>query len=400
MTIKIVLFKIGEPMNRFIISFIGALTFMLLVAAKCNPPKIESALVALNRQDYVEAEKKLQEHLQQDPNNEYAYFLLGEVNRSKGDVAKMVENYNKAMSLGNTHEKEIKVNKLVTWGNKFNEAVNNYYNRGIKVTSPDTAKIFFKKAAEVLRLAILCEPDSAETYNVLSAALMNSGEYDEATQVLEDLRKIRPQGSTYVRLGNLYMRKAGESMYAFDNSKDAKDSVEAMKYYNKTVEVLEEGKAKFPEEGDIFTLLADAYIKANREKEAMGSVSALVAKDPTNKYYRFTYGILLLRSGEFEQSVNELKTAVDADPDFKEAIYYLARAYVNWGVVIREKAEAEGKTDETYIEKFKLALPYLEKTTQLSPDDAELWELLGKVYANLGKEDESKKAFEKADLLR
>jgi predicted Zn-dependent protease len=387
-------------MNRFIISFLGALTFMLLVAAKCNPPKIESALVAMQRQDYVEAEKKLQEHLQQDPNNEYAYFLLGEINRSKGEVPKMIEYYDKALSLGNTYAKEIKVNKLVTWGNKFNEAVNNYYNRAIKISSPDTAKMYFMKAAEILRLAVMCEPDSAATYDVLSATLMNAGEYDEATKVLEDLRKIQPVGSTYVRLGNLYMRKAGELMIAFDNSKDVKDSVEALKYYNKTIEVLEEGKAKFPNEGDIFTLLADAYIRANREKEAMGSVATLVEKDPSNKYYRFTYGILLLRAGEFEKSVSELTQATTADPEFKEAIYYLGRAYVNWGVVIREKAEAEGKTDDTYIEKFKLAIPYLQKTAELSPDDAELWELLGKVYANLGNDEESKKAFEKADLLR
>ncbi len=387
-------------MNRFIISFLGALTIMLFVAAKCNPPKIESALVAMQRQDYVEAEKKLEEHLKQDPNNEYAYFLLGEVYRSKGDVEKMVENYNKSLKLGNTYEKEIKVNKLVTWGNKFNEAVNNYYNRGIKIASPDTAKMYFKKAADILKLAIICEPDSAATYDVLSAALMNAGEYDEATIVLETQRKINPDAATYVRLGNLYMRKASESMYNFDNTKNKKDSLEAMEYYNKTVEVLEEGKAKYPNEGDIFTLLADAYIKSNREKEAMSSVAELVAKDPANKYYRFTYGILLLRAGEMEKSVNELKAAIEFDPEFKEAIYYLARAYVNWGVVIREQAEAEGKQDQSYTEKFKLALPYLEKTGELSPDDAEVWELLGKVYANLGMAEESKKAFEKADLLR
>jgi len=54
----------------------------------------------------------------------------------------------------------------------------------------------------------------------------------------------------------------------------------------------------------------------------------------------------------------------------------------------------------SYIEKFKLAIPHLEKTSVLSPDDAELWELLGKVYANLGMQAESQKAFEKADLLR
>lgn len=387
-------------MNRFIISFLSVLALMVLVAAKCNPPKIESALVAINRQDYNEAEKKLQEHLQQDPNNEYAYFLLGEVNRSKGDVAKMIENYDKSLSLGNTHEKEIKNNKLVTWGNKFNEAVNNYYNRGIKVTSPDTAKMFFMKAVEILKLAIMCEPDSAETYNVLSGALMNAGEYEEATKVLEKLNTIKPIASTYVRLGNLYFRKGLESMNTYENSKVAADSVNGMNYFNKTITVLEEGKTKFPDEGEIFTLLADAYIKANREKEATASLELLAKKDPANKYYRFTYGILLLKSGEYEKSVNELKAAIEIDTEFKEAIYYLARAYVNWGVTMRESSEAEGKESQDFMEKFKLAIPQLEKSTALSPDDAELWELLGKVYANMGMEKESQEAFDKADKLR
>jgi len=387
-------------MNRFLINFISVLALIMFVAAKCNPPKIESALVAINRQDFNEAEKKLQEHLQQDPKNEYAYFLLGEISRNQGNVAKMIEYYDKAMALGNEHTKEINNNKLITWGAKFNEAVNNYYNRAVKIQSPDTPKMVFMKAVDILEQAVMCQPDSAETYNVLSAALMNAGEYDRATEVLERLNKIKPLATTYVRLGYLYYRTGTEAMVRSENSKLAADSVDGMGYYNKTIAVLEEGKSKFPDEGDIFVLLADAYIKANREKEATASVEILVKKDPSNKYYRFTYGILLLRSNEFEKAVGELKASVDTDPEFKEAIYYLGRAYVNWGVVIREKAEADGKESTEFVEKFELAIPHLVKTTELSPEDAEIWELLGKVYANLGKEEESKKAFEKADLLR
>ncbi|MFH0733542.1 MAG: tetratricopeptide repeat protein [bacterium] len=387
-------------MNRFIISFLSVLVLMVMVAAKCNPPKIESALVALGRQDYTEAERKLQEHLQQDPNNEYAYFLLGEVSRSKGDISKMVEYYDKASALGTEHSKEIYANRLVTWGTKFNDAVNNYYNKGIKMESPDSAKMYFMKAAEMLQTAVLCEPDSAETYNVLSASLMNAGEYEQATAVLEKLNTIRPIASTYVRLGTLYFRKGIESMSTFENSKNLKDSVAAMEYYNKTIAVLEVGKSKFPEEGEIFTILADAYIKANRENEASASLELLVKKDPTNKYYKFTYGVLLLRNGKHEESVAQLQAASDIDPEFKEAVYYLGRAYVNWGVTMREKAEAENKENTDYIEKFKLAVPQLEKSAIFSPEDAELWELLGKVYANLGMEKESINAFEKADKLR
>jgi Flp pilus assembly protein TadD len=47
-----------------------------------------------------------------------------------------------------------------------------------------------------------------------------------------------------------------------------------------------------------------------------------------------------------------------------------------------------------------LALPYLEKAVEMPDADANIWELLGRVYSVLGMTDEAKKAFDKADSLR
>ena len=74
--------------------------------------------------------------------------------------------------------------------------------------------------------------------------------------------------------------------------------------------------------------------------------------------------------------------------------------YVRQGTEIREKAEAEGKEDLAYQEKFKAALPLMEKYLEFNPQEGVIWELLGKIYANLGMPEKSKEAFENADKYR
>ena len=65
----------------------------------------------------------------------------------------------------------------------------------------------------------------------------------------------------------------------------------------------------------------------------------------------------------------------------------------------KESLETEEYSD-AYKEKFKAALPYLEKVTSSDKSDAEAWELLGKVYSVLGMQDKAIDAFNHADQLR
>ena len=52
------------------------------------------------------------------------------------------------------------------------------------------------------------------------------------------------------------------------------------------------------------------------------------------------------------------------------------------------------------MEKYKLALPYLETIVKDKPDEVPMWELLGQVYANLNDMKKADEAYKKADLIR
>lgn len=52
------------------------------------------------------------------------------------------------------------------------------------------------------------------------------------------------------------------------------------------------------------------------------------------------------------------------------------------------------------MEKYRSALPYLQKSLDLKPNDASMLELIGRVYTALGMQDKAQKAFDKADELR
>ncbi|MCB0753546.1 MAG: hypothetical protein KDC52_18890 [Ignavibacteriae bacterium] len=91
---------------------------------------------------------------------------------------------------------------------------------------------------------------------------------------------------------------------------------------------------------------------------------------------------------------------MEIDPDYENALYNLAVTYVKWGATIREEAEANETKSEEFKTKFQQALPLLEKFLTLNEEEGAVWDLLGKVYANLGMAEKSEQAFKKADTYK
>jgi len=67
---------------------------------------------------------------------------------------------------------------------------------------------------------------------------------------------------------------------------------------------------------------------------------------------------------------------------------------------IANKNNKEAKEETQSKEKYKAALPYLESYVQKKTDDAQIWELLGKVYTVMGMPTDASNAFKKADAIR
>jgi len=211
---------------------------------------------------------------------------------------------------------------------------------------------------------------------------------------------MKSGADTYVDLSKVYNNQALDLMNSFLDTKNVADSVKAMEIYNKEIKFLEEAQDKYPDDPKILAQLSNAYVDANKMDVAMKQFEKGIQKDPTNEVYRYNYGVLLLGGNNFADAVDQFQKAIDIKPDYASAYYNLGVTFLKWGARLQDKAITEDSGDMTYKEKFAAAVSPLERYLKDNPEDAQIWNFLGKVYANLGQTDKSKEAFEKADLYK
>jgi hypothetical protein len=77
-------------------------------------------------------------------------------------------------------------------------------------------------------------------------------------------------------------------------------------------------------------------------------------------------------------------------------------AYLKWGESIREANKETNPEDQSYKDKYKDALPYLEALTNSKDKSMELssYELLVQVYGNLNMTEKALDAIKKRDELK
>jgi tetratricopeptide (TPR) repeat protein len=312
----------------------------------------------------------------------------------------MVDAYNKSLAVSNKFSENITNSKKYFWANLFNKGVA-YYQRGAKTTDQDSVKLFYDKSIEVFNSAIEIEPDSADTYKNLAFVYMSSMQYDKAISPLEKLIEKEQSLDGYKFLSEILYSKGIEYKNKYDTDKIVADSLEAMKYFDRAISVAEEGRKKYPDDPDLLLTLSNSYITADKIDVAIDAFKTGVERQPTNPYFKYNYGVLLLGKNDFAGAEEQFKKALEIDPEYYNASYNLAVTYVRWGVQINKIADEKGDlNNKEYKEKYQQALPHLEKVVQTKGDDPAMWELLGKVYTVLGMQDDAANAFKKADELR
>ena len=186
---------------------------------------------------------------------------------------------------------------------------------------------------------------------------------------------------------------------------DSTDYRKAMEYYDKSVDVLTVASGLGPTSEPILADLSNALIAAGKANVARETFAKLLETNPNNKIAHYNLGVLELKANEFEEAIKNFTAAWNADPTYESALYNLVVCYVNWGVSMREKAQkaVEGtanQIDPAYKEKFQKAVPLLEQLLDKRQNDAELWELAGRLYANMNMTEKSKAAFDRSDKIR
>ncbi|MEK6566251.1 MAG: tetratricopeptide repeat protein, partial [Bacteroidota bacterium] len=181
---------------------------------------------------------------------------------------------------------------------------------------------------------------------------------------------------------------------------DSTESRLAMKEFDNAIHALEQVKDADPADNENLNFLLRAYVEAGKIKEAIKTYQLAAKNDPNNKQVHYLLGVLYRTDGDFNKSISEFELAQKIDPNFVDAIFDLGATYYNWGVDIIKAANDKGEDTEEFKDKFKKALPYMEKVSEMKKDDPSVWETLGTMYARLGQSDKAKSAFEKADKIR
>lgn len=189
---------------------------------------------------------------------------------------------------------------------------------------------------------------------------------------------------------------------------DSTAKIAAVALYSKAIEVFKRGQTLFPEDADISEKLVYAYIGAGRTLEARALLDERVRKYPDSKIDHYNLGFFLLEDTKYEAAIEQFKIVLKLDTANNSAIYGIAASYVNWGVAEQErlkssndKAKANNKPEDvSFREKFRAAVPWLEKVLETKSDDVQMWERLGQVYANLNEQQKATDAYKKADDIR
>jgi tetratricopeptide (TPR) repeat protein len=383
--------------NLFVLGMlILGLTFL---GFQCSSTELTSAKLYIQQKNWDKAIEVLQADVQKNPQSDEGYYLLGTVYSELDQSDKMMEAFDNSLAISDKFASKIQEYRAYNWANNFNRGVS-LFQRGTKTTDKDSSKMYYDMAVDAYKKAIVFEPDSGETYRNLAFAYLTTNRTEESVEPLKKLIELEQAEEGYQYLGDVYYAIGANKMNEFKNTGNAEDSIKAMEYYNKAIATIEEGLQKFPDNSDMQVSRTSAYIGAGRIEEAITSSKALVDLEPNNKIYHYNYGVLLLNSNRFAEAEAELKRAIEIDPEYENAIYNLGVTYVKWGTTMNKEAEAQGVISEDYKQKYQSALPYLEKVVEKDPTNAQIWELLGKVYSVLGMNEDANNAFKKADELR
>jgi tetratricopeptide (TPR) repeat protein len=382
-------------MKRYLpaIFLLAGVAYVSMTGFQCGSADVTSGKLYLQQKQYQKAEESLAREVQKNPNNEEAWFDLGLARMELKKYPEMNDAFTKALSLSDEHKADIIRFRLGVWALNYNVGVK-YYNRGKDTTA------YYDSALVCFRTAISMAPDSSNTYYVAALTYYAKKDPRNAMSSLEVALQKKPDFLDAARfLGQLHYQAGTERL-------DAKDKEGAKAEYAKSAEAFKLAYEASPDDPDLITGLLDAYDRSGQPDKAMALTDSAIARDPYNKVYLYAKGVFLLKQDKYQEAIDQFKTTLKADPEYADAIYNLGVSYLNWGVALREevqkKEEAKGfkgKQDRSYMEKFQESLPYLEKSVKLRPNDAGLWQELGKLYAILNMQQKSKDAFDRADSL-
>lgn len=431
-----------------IFSFIILATAIISCAGDSNP-LIKEAKDGIKAKNYDAALASLDSAIVQDSANANAYYYKGvvykEMAQNNSDVSDRKDSYRKmrenlltandmftAQGIQSIESVESELMLSRTWGAE--------HNTGIAYAVGDTTVPKIDNPLEVsishFKNAIVINPDSIISIDVLAEVYRMQGNYAEAANAMERVIELKekPAAIDYDRLASFYLQEDE---------------------FTKAENILITATDVYPDSVSLFQKLADTYTSQQKNDKAIAVLERLLETDPDNSIYHLVlstqvYGIadkknqtisanydslftlnrelrnlsgskkravensistlisetetLEKESKELsDRAIEELQLAIKSDPSNPNIYYTLGVINQNTAATLFDKRNAAD--DDSYAEIDAQAKDYLreaminyEKAAELNPDDESYWRSLFQVYTTLGMNEKAEAAMEKAGM--
>ena len=272
-----------------------------------------------------------------------------------------------------------------------------FYIEGCSSAEQTTGKIAyaqgdFAKAEKEFELETKQNPNNVDAWFYLALSRFELNKIDAAADAMNHFRKLKKDDSYQSDIVRIWGEKYDKGYRAVENAKQsASDTALQFKLFR---EAIDDFKAAL-------ILLPDSEF-VQKNIDVINKRIATIKVKPL-----IDAGADLIKNNKYEESIGYFKQAENMGLEKDNAVYdvinyNMGLAYLKWGEDIREKNKDTNPDDQSYKEKYKAALPYLEALTTSKDKSMELssWELLVQVYGNLNMTEKALDAIKKRDELK
>ena len=268
---------------------------------------------------------------------------------------------------------------------RVNAVMNAYYNAGATAFDAgdyDAAVPQLKKAYDIA--SSLGSPDANEMLKYAAFASMKAKDFDKAIEYYTLLQSTGYEGEDlYYNLASAYL------------GKDDKENA---------AKIISAGIAKFPGSEALIRENVNLKLSEGKGAEAVADLEQLLETRPDDVTLMFALGTIYgddtKELYDADKAVNYYTRAINAKPDYYDAIYNLGALYINMSNKLKEEADAitgfskaEQQQYDSLIEQanelVRTGLPYVKQAYEAQPSP-EIKSVLKSMYVRLNMLEEAK----------
>lgn len=300
------------------------------VGFECSSAELTSAKLYYSKSEWDKAEAQLQKDLNNNPQDEEAWYLLGRVRAQKQNWSGMLDAFQHALKISDVDKKDIDAVTEHYWVQ--------FYTEGAKyLQSGKDSSDAYAKAVIAFNNAILLEPDSLINYKGMAYAYLNMNYNDSAIGPLNILWTKQKDEDAAKFLSEIYLENGRKLKSDFQNDNGGKlDTL-------KNVNSIEQGVS----EEEVSATLGQPDQKNSLQPTKAKVKKKAVTQNASSDVWTYkTYGLTLT----FESDrITEKKVDFVYNPQIDSSKYQLAMVQFDSALSILVPASKIYPEDQTLI---------------------------------------------------